>query len=80
MIGGKTAADSCGSGRSNAGGISVRGSCLTPSSENASTVSGIIFVSNPNRESLKSLVKFFGKLSDSCRQMDTGGVRFVFLS
>lgn len=73
MIGGNTAADSCGSGRSKAGGISVRGSCLTPSSENASTVSGIIFVSKPNRESLKSFVKFFGKLSDSCRNVAGDG-------
>lgn len=83
MIGGKTAADSWGRGHSNAGGMSVRGSCFTPRRENASTVSGIILVSNPKRESLKSFVKFFGRLSDSCgmgRGVTPGVVRLVVLS
>lgn len=74
-MGGNTAADSWGKGVSKAGGMRVKGSCFTPNAAKASTVSGIILVSNPNRESLKSFVKFFGRLSDSCGTGGMGGRR-----
>jgi hypothetical protein len=64
-VGGKTAACKAGIGVSNYGGISVRGSCLTPIVLYNSRVSGIKSVSNLYNFSLNSVVKSFGNSSDS---------------
>lgn len=65
MHGMKVAAYKLGIGVSNCGGIKLMGSCFTPIVLYSSIDSGTRSVSNLYRRSLKSVVKSFGKSSDS---------------
>lgn len=68
-FGGNTAGTRSGSGASNYGGIKVSGSCFTPMSANAATVSGIMSTSNLKSSLSNMSAKLIGTSSLVCKQL-----------